>query len=224
VAPRGGPTWDVGTGNGQAATDLATAFGPVYASDASLGQLEVAAPHPAVRYLAGRAEAAPFRPRSLRLITVAQAAHWFDLEAFFREVLRLLAPGGVVALWSYGSPTLESEVDGVYREFWSVTLAGHWPAERGIVEEGYAGVAFPPGLDVLPPPSAALVLHEEWTLERVLGYARTWSGTRRLVAAEGAGALAPFERDLTAAWGDPGRHRSIRWPLAIRAARRAPAN
>jgi SAM-dependent methyltransferase len=223
MAPGGGPTWDAGTGNGQAAVDLAAGFAPVFASDMSASQLRAASPHADVRYLAGRAEAAPFRPQSFRLITVAQAAHWFDLDGFFHEVLRVLQPAGVVVLWSYGSPTLPPDVDAIYRDFWSVTLADHWPAGRRIVEEGYAGMSFPRGLEDLPAPSPPLEIREAWGLERILGYARTWSGTRRLMAAGGTAELASFERALTAAWGDPTLPRPIRWPLAVRAARRASA-
>ena len=36
--------------------------------------------------------------RSAELVTVAQAWHWFDAEAASAEVVRLLAPGGVLAL------------------------------------------------------------------------------------------------------------------------------
>lgn len=220
VAPGGGPTWDVGTGNGQAAVRLAGTFAPVYASDASRSQLGAATTAGGVHYLAARAEAAPFPSGSIRLITVAQAVHWFDLPAFFDEVLRLLAPGGVVALWSYGSPTLDDAVDAVYREFWSVTLARHWPLARKIVDEGYASLAFPDGMMEVPGPDPPIELHEDWPLDRVLGYAMTWSGTRRLLAAEGPEAVAPFRRALGQAWGDPTERRPIRWPLAVRAARR----
>jgi flagellar hook-associated protein FlgK len=35
--------------------------------------------------------------------------HWFDRPRFFREVERVLRPGGVLAIWSYGIPQLEGE-------------------------------------------------------------------------------------------------------------------
>lgn len=44
------------------------------------------------------AEATGLPDRSAELVTVAQAWHWFDAEAASAEVLRLLAPGGVLAL------------------------------------------------------------------------------------------------------------------------------
>ena len=36
------------------------------------------------------------------LVTVAQALHWFDIQAFFSEVKRVLKNGGVLAAWTYG--------------------------------------------------------------------------------------------------------------------------
>lgn len=36
------------------------------------------------------------------LVTVGQALHWFDRPAFYGEVRRVLRPGGVLAVWSYG--------------------------------------------------------------------------------------------------------------------------
>ena len=39
---------------------------------------------------------------SVDLVLVAQAAHWFDLPAFYAEVARVLRPGGVLAVWSSG--------------------------------------------------------------------------------------------------------------------------
>ncbi|WP_263311985.1 class I SAM-dependent methyltransferase [Brachybacterium atlanticum] len=44
------------------------------------------------------AEATGLPAASAELVTVAQAWHWFDAEAASAEVLRLLAPGGVLAL------------------------------------------------------------------------------------------------------------------------------
>ncbi len=49
------------------------------------------------------AETLPVPAGSARLVTVAQALHWFDLARFFSEVRRVLAPDGVLAVISYAS-------------------------------------------------------------------------------------------------------------------------
>ncbi|KAF3178669.1 hypothetical protein TWF788_007399 [Orbilia oligospora] len=37
---------------------------------------------------------------SVDVITVATAAHWFDMNVFWKQVARLLKPGGTVAIWT----------------------------------------------------------------------------------------------------------------------------
>ncbi len=53
---------------------------------------------PAVPVLAGTAEALPLRASCLDAVTVAQAFHWFDAEAAFAELARVLHRGGGVGL------------------------------------------------------------------------------------------------------------------------------
>jgi ubiquinone/menaquinone biosynthesis C-methylase UbiE len=90
--------WDCGTGNGQAAIGLAEHFDRVHATDASAAQLRQAEAHPRIRYEEAPESASGLAGHSADLVTVAQAAHWFDLDAFYREVNRVLRPGGVLAL------------------------------------------------------------------------------------------------------------------------------
>mmetsp|Transcript_33361 Transcript_33361/g.80733 ORF Transcript_33361/g.80733 Transcript_33361/m.80733 type:complete len:351 (-) Transcript_33361:130-1182(-) len=48
---------------------------------------------------------------SVTCIIAAQAAHWFNLPAFYQQVDQLLVPGGVLALWTYGNLQLHTEKD-----------------------------------------------------------------------------------------------------------------
>lgn len=41
---------------------------------------------------------------TVHLVTACQAAHWFDLPAFYQEVHRVLVPNGVLALFGYEFP------------------------------------------------------------------------------------------------------------------------
>ena len=54
--------------------------------------------HPRFRSVAGSAEATTLADASVDLITAGQAFHWFDREAARREFVRILKPGGRVAL------------------------------------------------------------------------------------------------------------------------------
>src|SRR6185436_6604155 len=93
--------WDCATGNGQAAHGLADHFGRVVASDWSFDQIRETVRHPRIAYRVATAERPALPDASLDLVTVAAAIHWFDLEAFYRELTHVLRGGGVAAAWSY---------------------------------------------------------------------------------------------------------------------------
>ena len=117
-APHRRLTWDAGTGNGQAAMGLAAHFERVVATDASLRQIEEAAQHPRVEYRVSVAELGAVAPGTAALVTAAQAAHWFDLPAFFGAAREALVPGGLVALWGYDlmhvTPGVDAAVGRLY--------------------------------------------------------------------------------------------------------------
>ncbi|WP_341856621.1 class I SAM-dependent methyltransferase [Brachybacterium sp. GPGPB12] len=90
---------DLGAGTGKLAWALVERGLEVTAVDTSAAMLEVARAR--CEGLATRvapAEATGPPAASAELVTVAQAWHWFDAEAASAEVVRSLAPGGVLAL------------------------------------------------------------------------------------------------------------------------------
>src|SRR4051812_19118878 len=99
LAPARRRAWDCATGNGQAAVGLARLFESVVATDASAAQIAHAHRHPRVAYRVAPAESSGLEAGTIDLVTVAQAAHWLDLDAFYEEVRRVLVPGGAIALW-----------------------------------------------------------------------------------------------------------------------------
>ncbi len=131
LAPGRSLAWDVGTGSGQAALALADLFDHVVATDASAEQIRHAAPHFAVTYAQAREGRSGLPDASADLVTAAQAAHWFDLAAFYAEVRRVLRPGGVVALWCYGAATCtHPQVDAALRWFYAERGGRCGPPER----------------------------------------------------------------------------------------------
>src|SRR3954471_16247778 len=74
--------WDCATGNGQAAVELARYFNKVMATDISEKQLQQAQPSEKINYSVTTAENTPFENNTFDCITVAQAYHWFNFEAF----------------------------------------------------------------------------------------------------------------------------------------------
>lgn len=206
---------DCGTGSGQLAVLLAGRFDRVVAIDASAAQLAVAVPHPRVEYRHAAAEASGLAEGSADLVTAAQAAHWFDHDAFWREARRVLRPGGAVALIAYGIVQADGRVGDLLDRFYHDALGPYWPPERRLVESGYRTLAFPFAEQAVPP----LAMRAEWPLPALLGYVGTWSAVRQASAARGPALMEELAAALAAAWGDPGRPREIRWPLGMRVGR-----
>lgn len=207
--------WDCGTGSGQAAVALTTHYGSVVASDPSLAQLASADRVGGVEYVAMSAEASALRADSVDLVTVAQALHWFDRPRFFVEVDRVLRPGGMLAVWSYGLLTITPAIDARLRHFYADTLGAYWPSERALVDNGYAGIALP----YPEQPTPHLDMEASWTLPQLLGFLSTWSAVGRYRMTVGADPLPPLLRDLEPIWSVE-QNRLVRWPVTLRAARK----
>lgn len=106
---------------------LARHFDRVVATDGSREQLQHARPAPNVDYRCAPAEESGLPDRSVDLVTAAQALHWFNIDAFFREAQRVLVPGGVIAVWGYGDPSVdEPSLQAILHEFNRETLEHHW--------------------------------------------------------------------------------------------------
>jgi SAM-dependent methyltransferase len=217
LAPARRLAWDAGCGSGQLSVLLAGVFERVVATDASPEQIGRATSHARVEYRCARAEASGLPERAADLATAAQAVHWFDLPAYYAEVRRVVRPGGIVALISYGVVTVGPDLDAVIQPFYRNVLASYWPPERRHVDDGYRSLSFP--FEEIEAP--ALEIRLEWRLPDLVGYVGTWSAVWALEQAEGAGPFATFRRALEAAWGrGPATTiRTVRWPLVVRAGR-----
>jgi SAM-dependent methyltransferase len=209
--------WDCAAGSGQATISLARRFHRVVATDFSAAMLDQAPPHPAVEYRVAPAEASGLEGATADLVTVAQALHWLNAETFYPEVVRVLVPGGVLAVWTYGAQSLDDPaLDRVLRHFYADTVGPYWSPERRHVESGYRTLSFP--FPELEPP--ALAMQELWSLAQLLGYVGTWSATQRFREAVGHDPVDQLGRDLSQLWGDPAVPRRVQWPLRLRVGRR----
>lgn len=185
------------------------------ATDASESQLRHAIPIPNVEYRVARAESSGLERGSVELTTVAQALHWFELEAFYAEVRRVTVKGGVIAAWSYGSCSAGDDLEPLLRGFQDGTLGPYWDARRKWVDEGYRTIPFP--FEEVAAP--AFQLRVEWTLSQLGGYLRSWSAVATFVNARGHDPVAPLLEQLEEHWGSPDSTRAVTWPLAVRVGR-----
>jgi SAM-dependent methyltransferase len=216
TAPGRSLAWDCGAGSGQASIPLAAFFAHVVATDASAAQLAEASPHPRVSYRVMPASSSGLDDGTVDLVAVAQALHWFPLDAFYAEVTRVLRPGGIVAAWTYGAFALgRPEADAIVRAYHYGTVDAYWPPERKHVECGYRDLPFP--FESLAVP--VFHMRTAWTLSEITGYLRSWSATSRFVAVHGYDPVIDVEQQLHEVWGDPEQPIQVDWPLTVLAGR-----
>jgi SAM-dependent methyltransferase len=209
--------WDCATGTGQAAVALGAHFDRVIATDASATQVRGGEPHPRVEYRVAPAEASGLADRSVDLVTVAQAVHWFDLPRFSAEADRVLRPRGLLAIWCYGHVQLnDPAAQRLVEHYYSETVGPYWPPERRMVEDGYRGMTLPFPEERTP----EFVVRRSLNLEQLIGYLGTWSATRRCAEFTGVNPLPELSRAVAAVWGSPEEPREVRWPLSVRVCRK----
>lgn len=210
ISPSTGTAWDAACGSGQAAIGLAGHFQSVVASDASAEQVRRAVAHPRVDYFVARAEASGLAARSIDLITVGQAAHWFDMASFAGEIRRVARPGGVIAVWCYALAKVTPEIDNPVAVFYQETLEPYWPPERDLIEDAYRTLHFP-FREIEPPPFEMV---KSWTLDAFVSYLGTWSAYQRYLNHHDDDPLGELADGLSHLWGD--QERIVRWPLHLR--------
>ncbi|MFN0213023.1 MAG: class I SAM-dependent methyltransferase [Saprospiraceae bacterium] len=201
--------WDCATGNGQIAAALAERFRLVEASDISENQLKNAQQKPNIHYQIGRAESTNFPDQFFDLVTVGQAAHWFDLDKFYPEVRRILKPGGLLALVGYNLLRVDAPTEAVIEHFYNTVLHDCWDGERHLVETAYTTIPFP--LDDIPFP--ALASTYTWRVEQLLGYLGTWSAVQHFIRKNGHHPIdQAFVEQLKTAWPE-GEIKTVRFPI-----------
>ncbi|BGP32558.1 trans-aconitate methyltransferase 1 [Rhodotorula toruloides] len=83
---------------------------------------------------------------SVDLAVAGQAAHWFDAEATYRELARVLKPGGAFAFWGYGEffSQTQHSLNPLITTYSSGTLGKYWQQPgRSIVEALLTPFPFP---------------------------------------------------------------------------------
>lgn len=210
-----GIAWDCATGSGQAALGLVPHFRQVVATDASAEQIRHAAPHPRIDYRVAPAEACGLADHSVDLVTVAQAAHWFDLDRFYAEARRVLRADGVLAAWTYHVGHVAPPFDALFGHFYRDVLASYFAPGARLVDDRYEGVTLPGAPIEFP----SFEVSAAWDLDRMLAFISSWSGTLAYREARGADPVALIAPDLERLWGPRDRVRAVRWPLYVRVSR-----
>lgn len=215
AAPSRALAWDCGCGTGQASVALGSCFEQVVATDASAAQIAYATPHARVTYGVAPAEQSDLADESVALITVAQALHWFDVDAFHTEASRVLMPNGVIAEWSYALLEFPSvpRLTQLMSDF-DRTMGEWWPKERALVDRHYRDLAFPfAAIDI-----GTFAMNATWSVEQLLGYVGTWSAVSRCRVSTGHDPLIALTAALRETWGAQTTQQLV-WPLTLRVGR-----
>lgn len=209
--------WDCATGNGQIASVMSDHFNEIVATDISDSQLESAVRKPNINYLNCRAEQTPFNDNSFDLITVGQAIHWFDFEAFNAEVKRVSRPNGVIAIIGYGLMYANDAFDELLLKFYNEKIGKYWDPERKHIDSRYASVPFPFEEINL---SRNYSIDVKWNRDKLEGYLNTWSSVNRYISQNGQNPVDSFVQELnkSGVWNED-QWLDVHFPLFIKLGR-----
>ena len=205
---------DVATGNGQVAAALADYFNEVQATDISDNQLANATRLPNIFYSRQPAEKTSFEDSSFDLITVAQAIHWFNFDAFYAEVKRLLKPEGILAIMGYGLFYTNAGTHKILHRFYHDIIGPYWDAERHYIDEEYKTIPFP--FEELS--SRNFENRFTWSFEQLTGYLETWSAVQHYIKKNGSNPVDLIRVELKESW-EKG-NKQVTFPLLLRLGKR----
>ncbi|MBC9796040.1 class I SAM-dependent methyltransferase [Sinomicrobium weinanense] len=203
--------WDCGTGNGQLAVALSGHFQKVYATDLSKNQIANARQKENVIYKVENAEKSGFSDRQFDLITVAQAIHWFNFDAFYSEVNRTLKADGAFAVTGYALLKVDADTDRVVQRLYSDILGGYWDKERRYIDELYQTIPFPFREEKAPDFKSEY----QWTSEQLTGYLETWSAMRHYIRENGENPVDLVRDELKESWGNREK-KKVTFPMMLR--------
>jgi SAM-dependent methyltransferase len=149
------------------------------------------------------------------LVTVASAIHWFDLDAFYAEVRRVIRPGGLLAAWTYHIGYVEPPFDQIFRRFYFEVLYPYFAPGARLVDERYQTITLPG--EALP--AGEWSTSASWNLDQMLAFIASWSGTKQYIKERGEDPVALIAEDLEHVWGGRDRIHVVRWPLYTRISR-----
>lgn len=188
--------WDCGTGNGQVAKILSKQFKQVIATDISSNQLSHAPNIQNIEYRKEPAESTSIESTTVDLITVAQAIHWFNFDAFFEEVNRVLRADGVIAIFGYPLLETRTKIDTILSHFYSGTLKDFWDSERRFIEDEYSTIPFP----FQQIEFNETYMKYDWTFDQMIGYLRSWSAVQHYITKFQSDPVELIQDELISCW------------------------
>ncbi|CAG0898278.1 unnamed protein product [Cyprideis torosa] len=212
---------DVACGSGQLTFKLAPFCNQIVGVDISASQIEEAKKKMRTDSFTGgfknlkfevtSAYNLPFPDSCLSLVTVNQAAHWFDMDEFYVEVDRVLKPGGVLSISGHGRCRLEERgrtprqnafLDAAYSKFYEEHLVPYFPVKT--IDYRNLCYASPwsgaETLDYIDDPSFVTVF-DDIPIDSFFKYIRTISAFQEFKAVHGRDAAEALLMELARSMG-----------------------
>lgn len=167
--------WDCACGNGQISIDLVDDFNEIFATDINENQLANAFKHPKISYLSAPAEKTEFPDKYFDLICVAQALHWFNIDAFFKEADRVLKNNGILAIIGYSFFYVNEQIDQILNNKLHTIIKDYWSEKNRLVIDGFKRIDFP--FKKINSPEFEINL--SWKLKDMISYINTWSAVKK---------------------------------------------
>lgn len=192
---------DLGCGHGLVARELSAGFEQAIGIDPSKGMIETAQKatpkdqYSHVDFRVSSAESLPFiSDSSADLVVAGQAAHWFNYPRLFRELDRIVRPGGTLAFWGYKDhvfvdyPAATDILNDYAYDHSTEKLGSYWPKGREIVQDklrpikpdeyGWVDtkrIEYEPSTEGKATGQGTMFMHKKVTIGACKSYVRTWS-------------------------------------------------
>ncbi|XP_037565440.2 putative methyltransferase DDB_G0268948 [Dermacentor silvarum] len=166
---------DVGCGPGQSTELFCPYFKNVVGADISHSQIEEANAmrrHGNVTYMEAHAECLPLRSNSVALVSAVNAIQWFDQDAFFAEVRRVLVQNGVLfAAMHHLRALLEPGMDNWLSQLRRDKFSDYLLSRHMYWDEGYGSIKVPfKGVR-----RKTMLNNSTLTVSDVMSHINTWS-------------------------------------------------
>lgn len=173
--------WDCATGSGQVAGYLSDYFDQVWANDISKEQLQFAPRKDNITYLNTPAEQSTLPDNTFDLITIAQAIHWLDFEAFYDEIQRTACEDALLAVIGYGMIRISDELNPIVDKLYEHAFGQYFNENRTYLDQRYNTIPFP--FDEIKTPAFSKTY--EWTIDQLEGYFNSWSAVQKIKTEHG---------------------------------------
>jgi hypothetical protein len=203
--------WDCATGNGQVAKVLSEYFKKVDATDISQQQLDRAYQADNIYYATSAAEKTSFTDNQFDLITVGQALHWFDVDAFYKEAKRVGKNKSILAIWGYSLCSVDEDIDKIFLDFYRNIVGPYWDNARKLVEEEYKNMPFP--FEQITTPK--FEINVSWTRNEFVGYLTSWSATQKYIKTNKINPVDAIAEQLKKYWRVD-ETKTVRFPVFVK--------